>query len=263
LPQSNDPVTHNVQPDKIPIGISSCLLGERVRFDSGHKQNAYIIKTLGQFFDFKPFCPEVSIGLGIPREPIRLIKAGETIRCVGTKSSDLDVTEALTHCADEQRHWHSELCGYIVKKDSPSCGMERVRVYHKDQPERVGVGIYAQQLMQNHPHMPVEEEGRLGDPVIRENFIQRVFALRRWQTLLKQPISWHGLTAFHAQHKLILMSHNQDQARRLGKMLSQSSPDQVHHFAATYVAEFMSILESRQCLTTHTRLSKKTLRQRR
>ena len=115
--------------NKIKIGISSCLMGEKVRFDSGHKKNSYVTDTLSDYFEFTPFCPEVSIGLGIPRETIRLVTVDDDIRCVGTKSPDLDVTEELYQCAEEQKDWIAELSGYILKKDSPSCGMERVKVY--------------------------------------------------------------------------------------------------------------------------------------
>ena len=137
---------------KIKIGISSCLLGEKVRFDGGHKQNQYILNTLQHYFEFHPFCPEVAIGLGIPREPIRLTKQAEKIKCVGTKNPNIDVTEPLQTIADEQHSWHAQISGYILKKDSPSCGMERVKVYEQSMPEKIGVGLYAQKLMTNFPN---------------------------------------------------------------------------------------------------------------
>jgi uncharacterized protein YbbK (DUF523 family) len=145
---------------KIPIGISSCLLGEQVRFDGGHKRDAYIVGTLSEYFEFHPFCPEVAIGLGIPRPTIHLVKIGNNIRCVGIKDPALDVTDRLRDIADQQKNTHAGLCGYILKKDSPSCGMERVKVYAgNQQPNRNGFGIYAQQMMRNNPLLPVEEEG--------------------------------------------------------------------------------------------------------
>ena len=235
--------------EKIPIGISTCLLGERVRFDSGHKHNTYITRTLGQFFAFHPFCPEVSIGLGVPREPIRLVSDkhpddGGQIRCVGTKTTDLDVTEQLKQSAQEQAPWHSELCGYILKKDSPSCGMERVKTYVNGHPTRVGVGLYAEVLMRNFPTLPVEEEGRLGDARLRENFVKRVFTYRRWQQLQAEGLTWNKLYQFHAQHKLILMSHDQDRARALGRALSQAAGEQeLTHFQGEYFHEFMDTLK--------------------
>ena len=167
--------------EPIKIGISSCLLGEKVRYDTGHKKNQYIVNVLAQYFQFISFCPEMDIGLGTPRETIRLVDVDNVIKCVGTKTIDLDVTEKLTESAQQQKSWHAQLSGYILKKDSPSCGMERVRVYKGNMPERNGTGVYAKQLIKNFPYLPIEEEGRLGDPIIRENFIQRVFIFHRWK----------------------------------------------------------------------------------
>ena len=168
--------------ERLLIGISSCLLGERVRFDSGHKNQSYITETLSDYFEFRPFCPEVAIGLGIPREPIRLVvnELGGAVQCVGTKNPDKDVTEPLKNIAREQFDWIASLDGYIFKKDSPSCGMERVKVYTNAMPKRNGVGIYAAEILQAFPNLPLEEEGRLGDAGLRENFIKRVFLYRRW-----------------------------------------------------------------------------------
>ncbi len=235
----------------IPVGISSCLLGEEVRFDGGHKNNSYIVQTLGEYLKFIPFCPEVDIGLGIPREPIRLVVAGDVIRCVGVKTKTLDVTERLIASAEQQKSWQSEIFGYILKKDSPSCGTERVKLYRSDQVERTGVGIYANRLMQNFPNLPVEEEGRLGDPVLRENFIQRVFIYQRWHRFLADGISWSGLTEFHARHKLILLSHHQDLTRDLGRNLSQSSSLDIAEYADVYLARMMAILKVKATRGNH------------
>jgi len=228
---------------KIPVGISSCLLGEEVRFDSGHKNNSYINKTLGIYFDFKLFCPEVTIGLGIPREPIRLVEENNQIKCLGTKTTTLDVTKKLTECADQQKHWHANIFGYILKKDSPSCGMERVKVYKNNHPERSGKGLYAQKLMQNFPNLPVEEEGRLGDPVLRENFIKRVFIYERWHQMCQKGLNIATLTKFHAQHKLILMSHDQNKVRDLGRKLSEITPQSITDFAQKYETDLMKLLK--------------------
>lgn len=228
---------------KIPIGISSCLLGEEVRFDSGHKNNSYITGTLGNYFEFKSFCPEVSIGLGIPREPIRLIEENNKIQCIGSKTASLNVTTKLIACADQQKHWHAKIYGYILKKDSPSCGMERVKVYKNNHPERSGKGLYAQQLMKNFPNLPVEEEGRLGDPVLRENFIKRVFIYERWRQLCQSKLTIASLTRFHAQHKLILMSHDQNKAKELGRKLSEISASSIITFAQQYETDLMNLLK--------------------
>lgn len=236
---------------KIKIGVSSCLLGENVRFDSGHKRNTYITKVLSQFFEFRGFCPEVAIGLGVPRPTIRLILKDDEVRCVGNKDPELDVTEKLYQSAESQKHWHQELCGYILKKDSPSCGMERVRLYKGEMPDRNGVGLYAKRLMENFPHLPVEEEGRLGDPVLRENFIQRVFVYHRWQSLLDEGVNRKNLTEFHAQHKYIFMSHNQSEAKALGAWLANSHELELAEICETYLGKMMSLLKLRASKKNH------------
>ena len=231
-------------PSMIKVGISSCLLGERVRFDSGHKRNDYVTGVLQDYFEFVPFCPEVEIGLGIPREAIRLIAVGEEVRCVGTKNPELDVTQALDDIADKQGAWQEQLCGYILKKDSPSCGMERVKVYSNGLPTRNGVGIYAKRLLQKYPSLPVEEEGRLQDARLRENFIQRVFIYARWQSMLCEGLSLGKLQAFHAQHKYLLMSHNQVEAKALGGMLAEANKATLDALAPRYLERMMVALKT-------------------
>ena len=237
--------------EKIKIGISSCLMGEKVRFDSGHKRNAYINGILANFFEFSTFCPEVEIGLSIPREPIRLVTLNDKVHCVGTRNPELDVTEDLYKSADEQQAWHRQLCGYILKKGSPSCGMERVRLYKGDIPDRIGVGLYAERLMQNFPNLPVEEEGRLEDPVLRENFIQRVYIYSRWQNLMEQAISMKSLTLFHAQHKYIYMSHDQSMARQLGSWLAESHKTDLDTLTTQYPLKMMTLLKHRATRKNH------------
>jgi uncharacterized protein YbgA (DUF1722 family)/uncharacterized protein YbbK (DUF523 family) len=227
----------------IKIGISSCLLGEKVRYDSGHKLNKYATEVLGHYFEFVPFCPEVSIGLTIPRAPIRLVDIDGDVRCVGVKDTSLDVTDALRAKADEQVHWHQDLCGYILKHSSPSCGMERVKVYNKTMPTKTGVGIYAKQLLENFPSLPVEEEGRLEDPHLRENFIQRVFVMRRWFQLVEDGMKLSDLLDFHARHKLIIMSHNQNYNRELGQLLAGARKDNVDEVAEQYIVKLMRTLK--------------------
>ncbi len=228
---------------EINIGISSCLLGEKVRFDSGHKKNSYITSVLADYFEFRPFCPEVSIGLGIPRETIRLVSIDDTVRCVGTKTTDLDVTDQLRESAEKQKNWHQELCGYILKKDSPSCGMERVKVYKDDMPTRKGIGLYAERMMQNFPNLPVEEEGRLEDARLRENFIQRVYIYARWKALASEEISLAKLQSFHAQHKYIFMSHNQLKAKELGALLADTTASDLEALSQRYLTNMMALLK--------------------
>lgn len=232
-----------VQPEKIPLGVSSCLLGEKVRFDGGHKQNRYVLDTLGQYFRFRPFCPELAIGLGVPRETIRLVDVDGRTEAVGNKTADLNVTDALIDSAHQQRSWHARVYGYIVKKDSPSCGMERVKVYFKDQPQRSGAGLYTRTMMENFPTLPVEEEGRLGDPVLREGFIKRVYIYKRWHDMRDSGLDWAALTDFHGRHKLILFSHDQDLARQLGRELAQAHREPIEDYAPRYLEQMMAILK--------------------
>lgn len=238
-------------PTKIPVGISSCLLGEKVRFDGQHQRDDYVEKTLGQYFEFRAFCPEVAIGLGIPRRPIRLIASNAAVRCVSTVDESLDYTQDLRDIANEQVAWQHSLCGYILKKSSPSCGMERVKVYDGDRPRRDGVGIYAATLMANFPDLPVEEEGRLGDPVLRENFVQRVYVLSRWHALQREGLTVRGLVTFHARHKLILMSHCLNTYRALGPLVAAAKKDNLQDTARRYLSELMAALRQRATRGRH------------
>lgn len=227
---------------KIPIGISSCLLGQDVRFDGGHKRDAYITGTLSEYFEFHPFCPEVAIGLGIPRPAIHLIKDDQgEIRCVSNKDPQLEFTARLRDYAQQVSEQHAGLCGYIVKKGSPSCGMSRVKIHGNPQHARQGVGIYTAQLLHNHPTLPVEEEGRLGDSGLRENFIQRVYVRYRWQQLLAEGLTPAALTRFHARHKLIIMSHGD--YSELGKPLASVNKHNLITVADNYFVGLMKILQ--------------------
>lgn len=231
--------------NQIKVGVSSCLLGEKVRFDGGHKQNTFIVDKLANYFTFESFCPEVAIGLGVPRQTIRLVKHEDYVRAVGTKNYDLDVTEQLISSAHSKEEWHKTLSGYIVKKDSPSCGMERVRVYNeKNMPDKQGTGLYTQVLLDKFPSLPIEEEGRMSDPVLRENFVQRVFVYHRWQTIANDiMLNWSSITEFHAQHKYLLMSHNQQEAKQLGQWLANSHKEDITLVGEEYISRVMAILK--------------------
>lgn len=233
----------NEQAHKIRVGISSCLMGEEVRFDGGHKSNPYIRKTLSGYFEFVRFCPEVESGMGIPRPAIQLRYTDRGVRCIGVRDHSLDVTDQLLGCAERQRHWLSGLCGYILKKDSPSCGMTRVKIYRDDYADRVGTGVFAQFVKDNFPLLPLEEEGRLGDPRLRENFIQRVYVMYRWQRFCAEPATPSRLTAFHARHELIAMSHDQNEARELGRIAANADKTSIDDVARQYGSVLMQCLK--------------------
>ena len=228
---------------KVRVGISSCLLGQAVRYDGGHKNNPYIVQTLGKFFELVPFCPEVASGMGTPRPAVQLRATEQGVRCVGVKDHGLDVTEQLQSCVSEQDHWLENLCGYILKKDSPSCGMERVKIYKQDYPDRSGTGIFAQYIQDHFPLLPTEEEGRLGDPHLRENFIQRVYMMQRWKYLITEQLNVHNLTLFHSQHKLIAMSHDQNLAHDLGRLAASARKENLLEVAERYGLELMTCLK--------------------
>lgn len=207
----------------IKLGISACLLGEQVRFDGGHKRHDFIHDTLSRYFSFVPVCPEVAIGLGIPREPIRLVATAGVVRAVGTRNPEMDVTSALRDHAAQTAAGLDDISGYIFKKGSPSCGMERVKVYHVNgMPQAQGRGIYADELLRRMPLLPAEEEGRLEDPVLRENFIERVFIYHRWQRLSRAILTPAALVEFHTEHKYAILSRGQTAYRQLGRLVAHA-----------------------------------------
>jgi len=228
------------------LGISSCLLGKPVRFDGGHKRNNYLTGTLSEYFDFVSFCPEQAIGLPTPRKPIRLINnaGGADVRAVEVRDYSLEYTQQLDDYARSVTPEMSGFSGYIVKKDSPSCGMERVKVYGKENspPDKRGVGIFTARLMAQRPDLPIEEEGRLTDPRLRENFVTRVFTMFRWQALLSEGLTRAGLIEFHTRHKFLLLAHDETAYRELGRLLSDLSVKAVAADLDSFAAEYLRLL---------------------
>jgi len=238
---------------KIQIGISSCLLGEEVRYDGGHKRNIYVTGTLSQYFEFKAICPEMAIGLGVPRPTIRQVDMGQGVRVTGVADTSLDVTDKLRSFSQEACGNLQDISGYILKKDSPSCGMERVRVYNSsDMPEKRGRGIFADALMQAHPNLPVEEEGRLMDPLLRENFIERVFIYFRWQQLINSRLTAQKLIEFHTRHKFNLLAHDEPVYRQLGRMVAELDDNNLQALANNYIDMLMSGLKKPASRKRHT-----------
>ncbi|HEY9053429.1 MAG TPA: DUF523 and DUF1722 domain-containing protein [Rectinemataceae bacterium] len=207
--------------EPIKLGVSACLLGRNVRYDGGHKRDAYIVETLGNFFSFVPVCPEVEFGLPIPRESMRLVGDPEAPRLVTTRSGK-DLTEGmLAFCEKRAEALTGEkLRGFIFKKDSPSSGLFRVKVYADGVPGRPGRGLFAAAVARRFPLLPLEEEGRLNDPALRENFIERVFAYARLGEFLEGDPGPGGLVEFHTAHKLLVMSHSVALYRELGALVA-------------------------------------------
>jgi uncharacterized protein YbgA (DUF1722 family)/uncharacterized protein YbbK (DUF523 family) len=228
------------------IGISSCLLGQKVRYDGTGKRDRWIVDRLGKYVDYRPICPEMAIGMGTPRPPIRLVGKMEQMRVVGVEDPSVDVTEALENFALDVAPRLVAVSGYLFMSKSPSCGMERVKLYNdKGHAEERGVGAYARVLMQSLPHLPCEEEGRLNDPLLRENFVNRVYAYRRWQSLRADGLTPKALIDFHARHKYMVMAHSQAAYQRLGRLLSDLKGVELMRLADAYEAEFMAALKRR------------------
>jgi len=205
----------------IKVGVSSCLLGEKVRYDGGHKHDRYITDVLGRYFQFVPVCPEVGCGMSIPREAMRLEGDPANPRLV-TNKSHLDKTEQMNEfCRSKVVELDDEdLCGFIFKKDSPSSGLFRVKVYNQGMPARNGSGLFATAVVRHFPLLPMEEEGRLNDPHIRENFIERVYTCRRWKDFLRDRKNVGSLVEFHTTHKLLIMAHSPRHYREMGTLVA-------------------------------------------
>jgi uncharacterized protein YbgA (DUF1722 family)/uncharacterized protein YbbK (DUF523 family) len=235
------------------VGVSACLLGHQVRYDGGHKRDAFIVGPLSEYLDYIPLCPEAAIGLGIPRPTIRLMGEIERPRLVGSSDPTLDVTEKMESYAKRQVDELADLCGFILKKGSPSCGMERVKVFNAagTRAERKGSGLFARILMQRRPLLPVEEEGRLNDALLRENFINRIFVLHRWQGLMREGLSAARLIEFHTTHKYLVMAHSQAAYQRLGRLLANLSRRDLTDIADRYIAELMHALRRRVSRKRH------------
>jgi uncharacterized protein YbgA (DUF1722 family)/uncharacterized protein YbbK (DUF523 family) len=228
----------------IRLGVSSCLLGNEVRFDGGHKRDRFVTDLLGRFVEWVPVCPEVEVGMDTPRPALRLVGNGEGVRMVEIKSGR-DHTEAMERfSARRVRALRDlDLCGYILKKDSPSCGMTRVKVYaEKSMPTRQGRGLYASALMEAYPNLPVEDEGRLNDSKLRENFIERVFAYQRLSHLFRGRWTRGQVVAFHTAHKLQLMAHSTVAYGGLGRLVAALKQTPRAVFREQYERGFMEAL---------------------
>ena len=228
----------------IRIGISRCLLGEKVRFDGGHKRDAFLTETFGRFVEWVPVCPEVECGLGTPREAMRLVRVEQGVRLLTVKTG-IDRTNLVERFSRSRVSALAaeNLSGYVLKKDSPSCGLERVKVYDRQgSPARSGRGLFAAALVEAYPSLPIEEEGRLADPRLRDNFVERVFAYVRLRGLFDGRWTVGGLVDFHTAHKLLLLAHAPEAYRRLGRLVAGARDVPRRDMERRYVAGFMDAL---------------------
>ncbi len=239
---------------KIPVGISACLTGQKVRYNGGHKQSRYCLNVLDDCFAFEPFCPEVAIGLGIPRDPIRLVgMEGEHPRAVGTTDPEMDVTDDLMRVGEEFVARHRHLRGFILMKGSPSCGMERVKVYHPNGiPHHADSGVFVRALREYYPELPLEEEARMNDAVLRENFIARVFAYDDWMISVEAEPSYHAILQFHSRQKYLLMAHHYAGYRELGRYLAEAHALPLDEVKQHYLSGFMQHMAHKATRKTHT-----------
>jgi uncharacterized protein YbgA (DUF1722 family)/uncharacterized protein YbbK (DUF523 family) len=228
----------------IRLGVSSCLLGQEVRFDGGHKRDRFVTDLLGRFVEWVPVCPELEAGMGVPRPALRLVREGDAVRMVEIRSGR-DHTERMERFAARRvRALRAlDLGGYVLKRDSPSCGMERVKIYGgRGMPKRDGRGLFAAALLEAFPRLPVEEEGRLNDPRLRENFIERLFAYRRLKALFRGRWTNGRVVGFHTAHKLQLMAHSTVAYGELGRLVATLKRIPRDVFRERYEAGFMDAL---------------------
>jgi uncharacterized protein YbgA (DUF1722 family)/uncharacterized protein YbbK (DUF523 family) len=244
----------------VRIGISACLLGQEVRYNGGHKRDAFLTDIFGRYVEWVPVCPEVEIGLGTPRPAMRLVRIGEDTRLV-TPETGADHTEAMRGWGERrvEELAGEGLAGYVLKKDSPSCGMERVKLYpmsamgEKTMPVKEGRGLFAEALIRRFPGLPVEEEGRLHDPPLRENFITRVFVRERWMREEERGWTRAALMRFQETHKFLIMARNQAGMRRLGRLLGDSPRDETAAaLARRYHDELVEVLRRPPTRRGHT-----------
>jgi uncharacterized protein YbgA (DUF1722 family)/uncharacterized protein YbbK (DUF523 family) len=239
---------------KIRLGVSSCLLGNCVRYDGGHLHDSFLTDTLGQYTEYVPVCPEVECGLSIPREPLRLVGDPANPRLV-TFRSGRDYTDQMKKWAiirgkDLEK---KELDGFVFKRMSPSCGMAKVKVYPETGlPDNKGTGVFAKIFMNHFPFLPAEEDGRLHDPVLRENFIQRIFVHKRWRDLVATAKKRGGLVDFHTTHKLLLLSHNEKDYREMGRLVAKAKDLSVNELFGLYEELLITALKKQSTIKKHT-----------
>jgi uncharacterized protein YbgA (DUF1722 family)/uncharacterized protein YbbK (DUF523 family) len=246
---------------RIPVGIGACLMGEPVRFNGSHKKGSDALAALAGFFEFRRFCPEVAIGLGVPREPIRLVgPAGEFVdqaelRAVDSVTGIHDVSAALRAYGERVGHEQDDLCGYILVKGSPSCGLERVKRYSENkegingqiikgvsQPANA-VGLFAEALIRANPLLPLEEDGRLHDDHLRESFVARVFTYFHWRQLNQQGLTHHALAKFYSRHKYLVMSRHVPTYQALGKLLADAKREPLDQLAPQVITLILDALK--------------------
>ena len=234
----------SINKSPIRLGISACLMGDMVRYNAGHSQSKLCTKGLTQYFEFEKFCPEVTAGFGTPRPTMRLVGNPESPTLTYSDDSSENLTHQLINSVQEPINNMSNLDGYILMKNSPSCGLFRIKVYQDNgyPHEQKVSGLFTQQLMNKYPLLPIEEEGRLNDASLRENFILRVYAYHNFRHQVLEDPSYHKLIQYHSSYKLVLLAHNQKTFKELGKMLGQSRNIKLEKVIHDYFERFMAAI---------------------
>lgn len=245
---------------RVRIAVSSCLLGNHVRYDGGHQRDEFVVDVLALVCELVPVCPEVAIGLGVPRPPIRLLGDLTRPRARGVESNELDVTAALTQYAAHMAREINEISGYVFKSKSPSCGIRGVKVHVPGaRPASTGGGVFAREFTALQPLLPVEDEARLARPGLRDCFIERVLAYRRWQDLVASGITRPRLARFHAMHKLTFMAHGSTQHPHL-ELAVDSRGRALPALIRAYQRDFMRMLQQRTTRRHHVRVLNHVMR---
>lgn len=234
----------NLESKDIKVGISACLLGDNVRYNGGHTQSKFCMNSLTQYFNFRKYCPEVASGFGIPRPTLRLEGYINNPRLAYTKQPGSDVSDTFKKTIKPFIEKQSDLSGYILMKKSPSCGMERIKIYQENghAHQTFGRGLFADALMKKYPNLPVEEDGRLNDKHLRENFLMRVYAYHLFNKTVKHELGMKSLIKFHSFYKYVIMAHNQQEYKRLGRLLNGSYKGSFDEICEEYLTGFMQAI---------------------
>lgn len=251
---SSDKSPHNLNLNSIQLGLSACLAGEQVRYNGGHAQSRLCLDVLSEYFSFRVFCPEVAAGFGTPRPTMRLIGDPDSPQLVLSCGESGNLKARLLRGFENKLEKMADLDGYILMKNSPSCGLERVKVYQPNGHPHVNrrAGLFAQALIEKYPLMPVEEEGRLHDAKLFDNFVVRVYAYHNFRHEVLQQPSLTKLIAFHSSYKYLLMAHDQNQSRKLGRLLATGKSQPLQLLIDSYFELFMQALIKPASRSNHT-----------
>ncbi len=232
------------------IGVSSCLMGIKCRYDGCSNKDDFILDELSEYFEFESYCPEDPV-FGTPRDTIRLVEVDKDIRVLVSKTAE-DVTQKLRQSSQKfaQKAASDDLCGFILKSKSPTCGLERVKVYQqKEAPsEKKGVGLFAQELKNTFKYLPIEEEGRLNDPWLKENFLMQVFAYGDLKEFLKNVTSPNELVEFHTSYKYLILAKSEHSYKTLGNIVANNPKRELHEQLKLYEEEFLKAISEKSTI---------------